>query len=94
MPMEQTSEEKGSALFHGFVQQSDQNNLDERKAVWKVLDRILTEAGLNDNLITDLEFTEAPSADRVRDVRTQTRAVLQNTASTGFDQRLTEHLTL
>ena len=34
-----------------FIQQSDQNNLDERKAVWKVLDRTLTEAGLNDNLM-------------------------------------------
>ena len=56
-----TSKEKGSALLQRFVQQSNQNNLDERKAVWKGLDRNLTEAGSNDNLITELGFTEALS---------------------------------
>ena len=55
------SKEKGSALLQRFVQQSNQNNLDERKAVWKGLDRTLTEAGSNDDLITELEFTEALS---------------------------------
>ena len=53
------SEEKGSAPHQRFVQQSDQNNRDERRAVWKRLDRTLTEAGLNDDLITELAFTEA-----------------------------------
>ena len=56
-----TSKEKGPALLECFVQQSDQNYLDERKACWKGLDRTLTEAGSNDDLITDLEFTEALS---------------------------------
>ena len=56
-----TRKEKGSALLQRFVQQSYQNNLDERKAVWKGLDRTLTEAGSNDDLITGLEFTEAVS---------------------------------
>ena len=53
-----TCKEKGSALPERFVQQSGQNNLDERKAVWKGLDRTLTEVGSNDDLITELEFTE------------------------------------
>ena len=70
-----TSKEKGSALLQRFVQQSNQNNLDERKAVWKGLVRTLTEAGSNDDLITELEFTEAlsrlskdtaPGPDRVK----------------------------
>ena len=70
-----TSKEKGSALLQRFVQQSNQNNLDERKAVWKGLDRTLTEAGSNDDIITELEFTEAlsglskdtaPGPDRVK----------------------------
>ena len=56
-----TSKEKGSALLQRFVQQSNQNNLDERKAVWEGLDRTLTEAGSNDDMITELEFTEALS---------------------------------
>ena len=56
-----TNKEKGSALLHRFVQQSNQNNLDERKAVCKGLDRTLTEAGSNDDMITELEFTEALS---------------------------------
>ena len=56
-----TSKEKGSAQFQRLVQQSNQSNLDERKAVWKGLDRTLTEAGSNDDLITELEFTEAHS---------------------------------
>ena len=56
-----TSKEKGSALLQRFVQQSNQNNLDERKAVWKGLDRTVTEAGSNDDLITELEFIEALS---------------------------------
>ena len=43
------------------AEQSHQNNLDERKAVWKVLGRMLTEACLNDDLITELEFTETIS---------------------------------
>ena len=50
---------KGSALLQGFVQKTNQNNLDDRKAVWKGLDGTLTEAGSNDDLITELEFTEA-----------------------------------
>ena len=70
-----TSKEKGSALLQRFVQQSNQNNLDERKAVWKGLDRTLTEAGSNDDMITELEFTKAlsglskdtaPGPDRVK----------------------------
>ena len=70
-----TSKEKGSALLQRFVQQSHQNNLDERKAVWKGLDRTLTEAGSNVDMITELEFTEAlsglskdtaPGPDRVK----------------------------
>ena len=70
-----TSKEKGSALLQHFVQQSHQNNLDERKAVWEGLDRTLTEAGSNDDMITELEFTEAlsrlskdtaPGPDRVK----------------------------
>ena len=56
-----TSKEKGSALLQRFVHQSYQNNLDERKAVWKGLDGTLTEAGSNDDLITELGFTEALS---------------------------------
>ena len=54
-----TSKEKGSALLQRFVQQGNQNNLDERKAVWKGLDRTLTEAGSNDDMITELKLTEA-----------------------------------
>ena len=70
-----TSKEKGSALLQRFVQQNNQNSLDERKAVCKGLDRTLTEAGSNDDLITELEFTEAlsglskdtaPSPDKVK----------------------------
>ena len=70
-----TSKEKGLALLQRFVQQSSQNDLDERKAVWKELDRTPTEAGSNDDLITELEFTEAlsglskdtaPGPDRVK----------------------------
>ena len=34
-----TTKEKGSTLLHHFIQQSDQNNVGERKAVLKVLDR-------------------------------------------------------
>ena len=56
-----TSKEKGSALLQRFVQQSNQNSLDERKAVWEGLDRTLTEAGSNDDIITELEFAEALS---------------------------------
>ena len=55
-----TSKEKGSALLQRFIQQSSQNKLDEKKAASKGLDRTLTEAGSND-LITELEFTEALS---------------------------------
>ena len=54
-----TSKEMGSALHQSFVQQSDQNSPDDRKAVWKGLVRTLTETGSNDDLITELEFTEA-----------------------------------
>ena len=70
-----TSKEKDSELLQRFTKQSDQNNLDERKAVWKVLNRALTEAGSKDDLITELEFTEAlsgqskdtaPGPDKVR----------------------------
>ena len=56
-----TSKEKGSALLQRFIQQSNQNSVDERIAVWKGLDRTLAEAGSNDDLITELEFTEALS---------------------------------
>ena len=55
------SKEKGSVLLQHFAQQSNQNNLDERKAVWKGLDKTLTEAGSNDELITELKFIEALS---------------------------------
>ena len=48
-------------MIQGFIKQSDQNNLDESKAVWKALDRTLKEPGSNDDLITDFEFTEARS---------------------------------
>ena len=40
------------------------------------------------------ESTASPSADRVKDVITQTLAVLRNTASAGFDPYITECLTL
>ena len=40
------------------------------------------------------ESTASPSADRVKDVRTQTRALLQNTSTAGFDPCMTECLTL
>ena len=40
------------------------------------------------------ESTASPSADRVKDVRTQTRAVLQNSATAGVDPCMTECLTL
>ena len=49
--------------------------MDERKAVWKGPDRTLTVAGSNDDLITELKFTEAlsglskdtaPGPDRVK----------------------------
>ena len=50
-----TSKEKSSALLQRFVQQSNQNNLDERKAVWEGLDRTLTEAGSNDDMITAVQ---------------------------------------
>ena len=43
---------KGSAPLQGFVQQSNHNRLDERKAVWKGLDRTPTEVDSNDDLIT------------------------------------------
>ena len=56
-----TSKENSSALLQRFVHQSNPDNLDETKAVWKGLDRTLTEAGSNDDLITELEFTEALS---------------------------------
>ena len=56
-----TSKEKGSALLQRFVQQRNQNNLDERKANWKGLDRTLTEASSNNDLITEMERTEALS---------------------------------
>ena len=56
-----TNEEKGSAPPQCFVQQSNQSNLDLRKSDWKVMDRTLIEAYLNDYLITELEFTEALS---------------------------------
>ena len=52
---------KGLSTTPTLVPQTNQNNLEERKAVWKVPDRTLTEAGSNDDLITELEFTEAIS---------------------------------
>ena len=55
------SEEKGSALLQRLIQQCGQNSLDERKAVWKVLDRTLTKAGSNDDVITKLKLTETLS---------------------------------
>ena len=53
------------------------------KAAANVLARIFEE-----------ESTASPSADRAKDVRTQTRAVLQNSATAGFDPCMTECLTL
>ena len=79
-----TSKEKGSALLQRFVQQSNQNNLDERKAAWEGLDRTLTEAGSNDDMISELEFTEAlsglskdtaPGPDRVKYLDTKNLSV-------------------
>ena len=55
-----TCKEKSSSLLQRFVRQNNQNNL-ERKAVWKGLDRTLTQAVSNAELITELEFTEALS---------------------------------
>ena len=55
-----TSKEKGSTLLHCFVPQSNQNNLDEKK-VWKGLDKTLIKTGSSDDLITELEVTEALS---------------------------------
>ena len=57
-----TGEIKASVLLQRFVQQSNQNHLDERNAVWKGLDRTLTEASLNDDLITEQESTETLQA--------------------------------
>ena len=54
-------EDKGSALLQCFIQWSEQNNLHEKKAVWKVLDKTLTEAGMNDYLITKLGYIKAIS---------------------------------
>ena len=56
-----TSKGKDLTLLQRFIQRSDHNSLDERKAVWQVLDRTLTEAGSNDDLIAQLEFTEGLS---------------------------------
>ena len=56
-----TSKKKGSALLQRSVQQSNQNNLDERKVDWKGLDRTLRETGSNNDLVTELEFTIALS---------------------------------
>ena len=56
-----TSEEKGLSILQHFGQQSDQNNPDERKGVRKGQDRTLTGTGSNDDLITELEFTQAYS---------------------------------
>ena len=50
--------EKGSAVFQRFVQQSNQNNLDERKPVWEWLDRAPREPNSNDDTITELKFAE------------------------------------
>ena len=52
---------KRSTLLQRFAKQSNQNNLDERAVVWKGLNRTLTEAGSNDNLVTELKFTDALS---------------------------------
>ena len=63
------------AVWEGLDRTLDETNLDERKAVWEGLDRTLTEAGSNDDMITELEFTEAlsglskdtaPGPDRVK----------------------------
>ena len=80
-----TSKKKGLVLPQRFVHHSNKNNLDERKAVWTGLDRTLTEAGPNDDLITELEFTEAlsglskdaaPDPDKVKfsDIKNLSRA--------------------
>ena len=53
-----TSQEKGSALLQCFVQQSNENNLDERKAVWKVQAQNLDRSRLD---FKELKFTEALS---------------------------------
>ena len=45
-----TSNEKVSALLQRFIQQSNENKVDERKAVWKGLDKALTETNSNDDL--------------------------------------------
>ena len=65
-----TNKEKGLGLLQRFVQQSNENNLDEWKTVWKGLDRNLTEAGSNDDLITEallgLSKDTTPGPDKVK----------------------------
>ena len=68
-----TLQTQTKALLHCLVQHSD-HNLDERKAVMKVMARTLTEAVSND-MITAIDFTKgfsglskdrAPEPDKVR----------------------------
>ena len=56
---------KGSALLQRFVQQGSQNDLNERKAVWKVLDRTLTELKFTEAL-PGLSKDTAPGPDKVK----------------------------
>ena len=53
-----TNEEKGQALLGRFIQQSNQNNLDERKHILSDLNSTLSENGPDDE-ITEEEFNEA-----------------------------------
>ena len=73
----------GDNSERGRTTQQTTNGAVTGKAAANVLARVFEE-----------ESTASPSADRVKDVRTQTRAVLQNSATAGFDPCMTECLTL
>ena len=72
----------GDNSEHGRTTLQTTNGTVTGKAAANVLARVFEE-----------ESTASPSGDRVKDVRTQTRAVLQNTATAGFDPCMTECLT-
>ena len=54
-----TNEEKGQALLERFIQQSNQNHIDERKHVLSDLNRVLAQSGPDDKL-TEEEFERSP----------------------------------
>ena len=53
-----TNEEKGEALLGRFIQQSNQNSLEEKKHVLTDLKRTLVQSGSDDEL-TEEDFSEA-----------------------------------